>query len=474
MRLSHAIDALRQDDLAGALRILVPLWRRRPCARIGDLVLLIGDRLLAREPWEETGYALVQRALEAAEGNDPATTSHVFDVLRRNPGKAAPLAGRLGVAMADPRFARELVRWVGDPPSRNQPFWSQAAKLLLGPQDEGCRGALEAIARGQGLGGLPKTSQTVLRRAARNSLTRVKPSPPHGPTSLARLDALEALLAEEVEEPTADLRALHQRATRRPLQPAAVAVWADALQEAGDPRGELALLQLRGLGRRTDASTRGRIESLVRQHRQDWLAPLGRGVVVSRCTFEAGLLRKLVVRDRPLKPSVELGSVEEVVLTGASWEALKVEGLRPRRVSGIRTWAALQASLAIGATEVVIRELESATVADWLLERTRVDLLDLAHPAALPTLQALLGDVEEVVLRVAMEDFHAGMQALRGWSGPRRTVRMPNLRWSGGGQGEELVVGRLGRDQLAALRPVLTDPSATVRTLPSFRGTLPG
>jgi uncharacterized protein (TIGR02996 family) len=61
-------------------------------------------------------------------------------------------------------------------------------------------------------------------------------------------------------------------------------VWADALQEAGDPRGELAALQL--AGRATYASWK-REHELVLEHGEKWAEPIGRYFHFH--TYEGGL-----------------------------------------------------------------------------------------------------------------------------------------------------------------------------------------
>ncbi len=68
-------------------------------------------------------------------------------------------------------------------------------------------------------------------------------------------------------------------------------VWADALLERGDPRGELITLQIRGeAGPLTPAQDK-RIRSLIAKHRGEWLGELA-GVVQSRegLVFERGVL----------------------------------------------------------------------------------------------------------------------------------------------------------------------------------------
>jgi uncharacterized protein (TIGR02996 family) len=66
---------------------------------------------------------------------------------------------------------------------------------------------------------------------------------------------------------------------------AARAVWADALQLRGDPRGELIALQLAG----TPAASK-KAEKLVKAHWRTWVGPLAPAIVPSTVVFDRGLL----------------------------------------------------------------------------------------------------------------------------------------------------------------------------------------
>lgn len=75
-----------------------------------------------------------------------------------------------------------------------------------------------------------------------------------------------------------------------PEDDAARAVLADVLQQAGDPRGELISLQLAG-----GAAAKGRIEEILREHRDDLLGPdLSR--VLSNVVFRRGFPEEAILR----------------------------------------------------------------------------------------------------------------------------------------------------------------------------------
>src|SRR5262245_21100998 len=76
-------------------------------------------------------------------------------------------------------------------------------------------------------------------------------------------------------------------------------VYADALLEAGDPRGELIALQLARTWRGRQQPSRRELE-LLAQHRAAWLGPLASVLHLERSTFANGFLSCAVLRgDRP-------------------------------------------------------------------------------------------------------------------------------------------------------------------------------
>ena len=99
-----------------------------------------------------------------------------------------------------------------------------------------------------------------------------------------------------------------------PFDLAARAVYADALQDAGDPRGEFIALQLAGKATQRE-------KTLLKDHRKRWLGPLAKLVSNSSTRFENGFLRTVAITSQqPLAPNQlahpELATIEVLDVTG--------------------------------------------------------------------------------------------------------------------------------------------------------------
>ncbi len=128
---------------------------------------------------------------------------------------------------------------------------------------------------------------------------------------------LEPLLAEVVRHPDAD---------------AARGVYADALLQEGDPRGELIALQLAA------HPDHDRIEALVEQHGVEWLGSLRD--VTKRAQFRRGFVTRLELLERS-RPTVEqladpaLGTVEDL-LPGSAHHDLYAKFITSRAMTALR------------------------------------------------------------------------------------------------------------------------------------------
>ena len=133
-----------------------------------------------------------------------------------------------------------------------------------------------------------------------------------------RADA--ALLAEAACSETAlDPAALLDELAKAPGDLGLRTVLADALQQAGDPRGEFITLQLAIAAGTADAKARTRAAQLLKSHGAAWTGPLP-GVVASSVRFERGFLVALRTTATPdaLAASAkrpEWRTVEELVLS---------------------------------------------------------------------------------------------------------------------------------------------------------------
>jgi uncharacterized protein (TIGR02996 family) len=125
----------------------------------------------------------------------------------------------------------------------------------------------------------PNTSTRMIYARARQAIEGLAITP-------ANPELLEA--ARRVSDPT-DLRALYAEHAANPGDLAARAVLADALQVAGDPRGELIALQLAIAAGTADAKIERRAAALLAVHGDAWTGPLP-GVEAGWRRFERGFL----------------------------------------------------------------------------------------------------------------------------------------------------------------------------------------
>lgn len=240
-------------------------------------------------------------------------------------------------------------------------------------------------------------------------------------------------------------------------------MYADALAELGDPRGEFILLDCL-----VDATERQRrrASALLRHHHRSWLAGLEPLADTRWVRFDRGFLhtiglRRAVECEGSVDPEAAL--VRELqVVDGGPREPdltpvlLQLPGLRVARGLRMTEWGALRAELV---------ELELVGAAGSFLTST-------GRRRALRRLSLDLGvDVQlghRVVEELDLEHLDVGRAPLAAWISlrtriPSLTVRGRSWRWTlGGSGGVELTVDPSGTATLASR---VSDLMATLRTL---------
>ena len=128
-------------------------------------------------------------------------------------------------------------------------------------------------------------------RAMPHSRCIGRPSPPRAERHRAALDPQTKASAARVKPVKRDTSALFAAVYASPDADEPREILADALQEAGDPRGEFIALQLRE--HRGDPSTelRDRAQELCSQHGKTWLGPLR--PITYRAEMRRGFLQRL-------------------------------------------------------------------------------------------------------------------------------------------------------------------------------------
>lgn len=287
--LEAAAKALPSDPEA-AIRALVEAWRARPAAELAALVALVGSAFPG-PPFEGTTDAWVKAAKTAT----PMGRTRLLAALRG--GRMGDLDARIAAASKwgpDPRTADALAAILRDVPYTSDGsfgLWDTVFSAVAAQGDP--RFAALAVE-------LPKAWK--VRESLHQRLTRAfarvaKALPPAvvlGAEEQAQARALEATL--RAMQPAAPKGARTEAALladvyAHPGDDAPRLVYADFLEEKGDPRAELIQLQCREASPASDK----RVRALLDAHGKTWLGPLA-PVIGAKFEFRRGFLAKGVVK----------------------------------------------------------------------------------------------------------------------------------------------------------------------------------
>jgi uncharacterized protein (TIGR02996 family) len=257
------------------LRRLLAAWRttRDPAlepaiARLGRMLAIMRGPLLSKQ---QAYYETEGIWLRRARDRDPADLDVLLDVPLPRFGDAHARLYQLAKRDPDPRLARLLDLALAYRNEGAKLFDRIANTLASHIASPALRDRLDAIER---LGPRHAAAIAELREA-------IPTARPADPALLA-----EAEVATRVR---AELEALHVQAARHPEDLGLRAVLADALQSAGDPRGEFIALQLAIANGATDPRLQRRAALLLDAHFAIWTAELP-GLVRDRSRFESGFL----------------------------------------------------------------------------------------------------------------------------------------------------------------------------------------
>jgi len=363
--LSDVLEAARVavtgGELARALELLLAAWRAFPAAAIADAIDAVGARTTASvtPPSGTTAKARNDAWDRAARAGDPVMLGVLAATLTETKGSADTLARiELLVQHRDPRIAARIVGLVEKPAynasvSRTRPFWKRVFELLAELGDPRIVVRQRAFEAGW-------TASAELNDAERpelaRRLARVAPAleaaygdgpPPLSPEDDARCAAIVAALAASATAPGARTEAeLLAEIYAAPDDDQARMVYADWLQERGEPRGELIALQLaRTGGERPSKARRDRESQLLAEHATRWIGPLAKQVTKKSLVFERGFLAACAFNqqfDAPEKghrfafglgidTSAEWATVREVAGGAPSSDACRLGALRVLR-----------------------------------------------------------------------------------------------------------------------------------------------
>lgn len=293
-----ALDSGKPDD---AIALLVEEWRRTRAPALADaldaLSRWVRVRARGRGIEAKTAAARARQFDALAAGGHAADLEFLLDGIGNEKiEEARRRVEALRAFAPDPRLSRGLLELVGALPwsaRSTMPFWTLVADVIAACADPRADETIAGVrARLMPLVGsertemieikLRKVTAALERAGAPRALTdgeraaidevaaRVRGMTGDGG---AASDDGEALLAAVYETPEAD----------EPRQ-----IYADWLQERGDPRGDFLALQLQRA--RTGEPPSLRERKLLGTWQKAWLGPLGRGKILDdkRTRFERG------------------------------------------------------------------------------------------------------------------------------------------------------------------------------------------
>lgn len=282
-------------------------WRAWRAPALASLVERAAERLAPELSFPTKLSALQSAWLEAARTRVPAQTRALLQSLDPlvQARKGSVLAACLDELMStslDPSITRPLVALAAaDGGTVNFGPWGKVLtrvfRLLEGTGDPRAAPALEEIVAQIEAGSSSRTPSTdeLLKKRLPKLIAALHV---HGAPALPQeLDARVSGLLQRLDQPLTEAIAerpdervedqLYEAVLRDPSDEGVRAVWADALQQRGDPRGELVALQAAGV---STPKVRKVIESLVKKHWRSWVGPLAPAIVPSTVRFDRGLL----------------------------------------------------------------------------------------------------------------------------------------------------------------------------------------
>ncbi len=281
--LSYLRAAIEEGRHAAALQSLIGgLWLDHPSAELAQLITKISDQ--ARVPFAGDWDTAVQAA-------DHTTKPALLDAVTAVTASGAKVRlARVATWMPDPRVEELFVRILEQPPfttAPSRPFWTELFACAQRISNPALVPRLEA-ALPPLVGSVSEALAPWLRTKLSDLLVELRPI-----VALPRelSPAIRELVSDYNVRPraAADLEALLAAVYADPTSDIARAIYADALTELGDPRGELITAQLRLVEEPDNAGLREHVRALVATHGPQWLGKL-RPWLHAHYTFERGFL----------------------------------------------------------------------------------------------------------------------------------------------------------------------------------------
>jgi uncharacterized protein (TIGR02996 family) len=304
--LERAAQALETSKPAEALDPLRAAWQVVRSRELGDLLDRVSASAGSAGPFPgKTAKARHEAWLALAAQRSPRDIERLLSVLLE--GVKSPEAAERLDALAsfapDGRIANALAAIAARPPFQAQttkPFWKKLFPLLvthadprtldvLGPLADGYVARVGAVAMG-----------TYMKNQLDAALTKIRTDLAAAPPLPDAAESALRQLAAHVPAPSPHALAVAEKTEEDLLAAIAVApdddaprlVYADWLQERGDPRGEYITLQFQRRSGGLSIKEQARETALLTKHKRDWLGPFYRPLqpLWSDVRFERGFL----------------------------------------------------------------------------------------------------------------------------------------------------------------------------------------
>jgi uncharacterized protein (TIGR02996 family) len=344
-----AITAARRHDWPTCLSALLVEWRDSRDPTLASLI----DHIGALAPAEQIGKGGLAKALQARIGTatDADVTTILATILREvrtTPALYMLVVQLAGKREADPRIAAALAHLVENPPFKKTDgaLYGDVIRALDAIDDPRFRPLIVASWERVEpyLSRLRKDKKdALLLKEVAAAVTKRKP-PTSRPALAAAIDEIDAL--SRAKTPTqrkqaGDTKSLLHAIYDDPGDVALRLVYADALLESGDPRGELITLQIN----RGDAPPSKRERELLKLHERTWLGTIEPIVLKSGVAYRNGFVAR--AREGAKKTALqtlltapEWATVEAIDLTVA-WGSAAVTFLADTRWKALReVWGA--------------------------------------------------------------------------------------------------------------------------------------
>ena len=393
--LEAANAAAARGDLAACLSALLAAWRECRDPALAALIEHVGARVPAAPvPSEGIGNALRERIARATDADITTIVAVVLREVRTTPGLYALLVQLANRHPPDPRVAAGLAALVETAPFKRTDgaLYGDIITALDAIDDPRFRQLILAgwarVAPRMSRLRKDRKDAEVLQRVAAAVATREPPRcAPELAASIARLAAQLAQQTQTQKKQATDTGALLQAIYDDPFDTSLRLVYADALLEVGDPRGELITLQCN----RGDGPVTKRERELLRLYARTWLDAIEPIVLKNGLVYRRGFVAKA---REAAKQTAQTGllaapawaTVEELDLTVA-W------GSRAQRFLADRRWKALRSVWNLRDEDVVALAQDRDDYPWTMLAVREVrDWREFARLAAFPALTELAID----------------------------------------------------------------------------------